>query len=164
MFLILKGSWLLLPLLPADISSTCNHVPYFLKNSTLSHGNLWHPNSCHAPSFHRVFHKHMKEAKIYARCSMWLAIKQMKIKTKPISFNTIRSANFKIISWIILSLLKMWIHEDSHTWLGLYIGTGTEERFCNKSQVGDNTTSRYMYVETKLQSWFHYNLYQKYYF
>ena len=48
-------------------------------------------------------------------------------KTKPFSVNTIRLANFKITSQIILSLLKMWTHDNSHTQLVMYIGTATEE-------------------------------------
>lgn len=42
-FLILKGPRHLLPLLTAEIPTTCNHVPHFLKNSTPSHGNLCPP-------------------------------------------------------------------------------------------------------------------------
>ena len=48
-------------------------------------------------------------------------------KTKPFSVNTIRLANFKITSQIILSLLKIWTYDNSHTQLVMYIGTATEE-------------------------------------
>lgn len=59
---------------------------------------------------------------------MRLVIRQMQIKTKPISVNNIRWANFKIISQIILSLLKMRMHDNSYTQLVMCIGASTEER------------------------------------
>lgn len=45
----------------------------FWRIQLLAMENFGTPTHCHAPSFHRVFNKHMKETKIYARCFMWLA-------------------------------------------------------------------------------------------
>lgn len=79
-------------LLPVDIS-TCNHVSSFEEFHSQP-WNFWHLNSLSFP-FHLILSlTNTWRKQKYTRCSMRLVIRQMQIKTKPISVNNIRWANF----------------------------------------------------------------------